>query len=128
MFQNRSTYRQLQSSSNKTHSKKGNTSEIKNWRPISLLNCSYKILSRAINNRLKKCANRLTSRAQKGFSQTRQIQEVIINVIETIARSNATQTPIAILALDQTKAFDSISMNFFGTYFTFSALEKNLKK
>jgi hypothetical protein len=34
--------------------KKENTGEIKNWRPISLLSNFYKIVSRAINNRLKK--------------------------------------------------------------------------
>jgi len=34
--------------------KKGDITDIKNWRPISLLNCSYKVISRAINNRLKK--------------------------------------------------------------------------
>jgi hypothetical protein len=34
--------------------KKGDTSKIKNWRPIRLLSNFYKILSRAINNRLKK--------------------------------------------------------------------------
>ncbi len=33
--------------------KKGDSSNIKKWRPISLLSCLYKILSRAINNRLK---------------------------------------------------------------------------
>jgi hypothetical protein len=34
--------------------KKGDSSKISNWRPISLLNCLYKIISKAINNRFKK--------------------------------------------------------------------------
>jgi hypothetical protein len=42
--------------------KKGDISKIKNWRPISLLNCSYKIILKAINERLKKIANRVLSR------------------------------------------------------------------
>jgi hypothetical protein len=47
--------------------KKGDTSNIKNWRPISLLSCLYKVLSRALNNRLKKARSYIFSRAQKGF-------------------------------------------------------------
>jgi hypothetical protein len=45
----------------------------------------YKIISRAVNNRLKSVINRFTSRAQKGFTNHRYIQEVLINVCETIS-------------------------------------------
>ena len=51
--------------------KKGNSKKIGNWRPISLLSNFYKIISRLINNRLKGIANRILSRAKKGFSQKR---------------------------------------------------------
>jgi hypothetical protein len=51
--------------------KKGNVELLKNWRPISLLSNLYKIISRAINNRLNKVVNRICSRAQKGFNNTR---------------------------------------------------------
>jgi Reverse transcriptase (RNA-dependent DNA polymerase) len=61
--------------------KKGDTSKIKNWRPISLLNVSYKIISKAINNRLKKISGRILSRAQKGFTNNRYIQECIMYIM-----------------------------------------------
>jgi len=64
--------------------KKGNVSQIKNWRPISLLSNFYKIISRMVNNRLKKVTDRVLSRSQKGFNRSRQIQEVIINSMETM--------------------------------------------
>jgi len=54
--------------------KKGDGHDISKWRPISLLGCMYKIISRAINNRLKSVVNRFTSRAQKGFTEHRYIQ------------------------------------------------------
>ncbi len=65
--------------------KKGNANDIKKWRPISLLGCLYKIISRAVNNRLKQVINRFTSRAQKGFTNHRFIQEVLFNVTEKIS-------------------------------------------
>jgi hypothetical protein len=43
--------------------KKGDCSKIKNWRPISLLSCMYKVLSRAAINRLKKIRDLFFSRA-----------------------------------------------------------------
>ena len=101
--------------------KKGDTKQIKNWRPISLLNCSYKIVSRAINNRLKTVTDRITSRAQKGFTESRYIQEVLINVIENIAKNRDGANLGCVLAIDQIKAFDSVKhsyieecLNFFG--------------
>ena len=52
--------------------KKGNAEHIKNWRPISLLNCFYKIISRALSFRIKKYMDRITKVGQKGYSTTKQ--------------------------------------------------------
>jgi hypothetical protein len=79
----------FRSASIKLIPKKGDNSNLKNWRPISLLSNMYKIISRAINNRLNKIVNRICSRAQKGFNSHRYTQECLINVIETIAYCNA---------------------------------------
>jgi hypothetical protein len=43
--------------------KKGDTTQLKNWRPISLLSCLYKVISRALNNRLKQVTGFIFSRA-----------------------------------------------------------------
>jgi hypothetical protein len=51
--------------------KKGDTSLVKNWRPISLLNCFYKIISRVISLRLRKVMDKITHVGQKGFSSTK---------------------------------------------------------
>jgi hypothetical protein len=64
--------------------KKDDGSSIKNWRPISLLSNFYKIISCAINNRLKKIAPRILSRAQKGFVPGKYMHEVIINTEERL--------------------------------------------
>jgi exonuclease III len=92
--------------------KKGDCSKIKNWRPMSLLNCFYKIISRAINVRLQRASVRILSRAQKGFTSDRYIQEVLINVIENIAYCNKFNLPGSVVAIDEAKAFDSLNHGF----------------
>ena len=64
--------------------KKGDLSLLKNWRPISLLSCFYKVISRAISNRLKKYMDKLTPTCQKGYSTTRRCQEVLIGILNGI--------------------------------------------
>jgi hypothetical protein len=108
--------------------KKGDTSNIKNWRPISLLSCLYKVISRALNNRLKKARSYIFSRAQKGFTNDRQIQEVLINVIESIAYCKKNEINGAILSIDQAKAFDTVSHRFMHSVYTFFGFGPNFVK
>jgi Reverse transcriptase (RNA-dependent DNA polymerase) len=102
--------------------KKGELGSIKNWRPISLLNNIYKVLSKALNNRLKKISARVLSRAQKGFTQDRYIQECIINIIESISHANANKVPSFVLALDMAKAFDTVQHKFLHAVYKFFGL------
>jgi hypothetical protein len=92
--------------------KKGNNVFLKNWRPISLLSCSYKIILRALNNRLKKVTSRIFSRAQKGFVKERQIQEVLINTVENISFFRNFNLDKAVVTIEFAKAFDSVDHSF----------------
>jgi exonuclease III len=92
--------------------KKGDKKNIKNWRPISLLSCFYKVISRAVNNRFKKISDRFTSRAQKGFTPNRHIQEVIINLTESMAYCRSNNISGALVSIDLAKAFDTILHGF----------------
>ena len=63
---------------------------IKNWRPISLLNISYKILSSCLANRLKRALTYLIHENQSGFikgrfigENIRQLYDVMSNLEET---------------------------------------------
>jgi len=105
--------------------KKGDSKKIGNWRPISLLSCLYKVLSRALNNRLKKVRDIIFSRAQKGFTDQRHIQEVLINVIEGIAHCKQNNIPACILSIDQCKAFDSVSHSYKTRVFEFFGFGPN---
>jgi hypothetical protein len=61
---------------------------------------------------LKKVCDINFSRAQKGFTNERYIQEVLINVIESIAHCKQNKIPACILSIDQAKAFDSVSHKY----------------
>jgi hypothetical protein len=109
----------FRSASIKLIPKKGDFTQLKNWRPISLLSNMYKIISRAVNSRLNKIVNRVCSRAQKGFNNQRYTQECLINVLETIAHCNTSGVNGAVVAVDMAKAFDTLSHNFLREVFKF---------
>jgi len=88
--------------------KKGDVGHIKNWRPISLLSCFYKIISKAVDARLEKVIDKVTSLAQKAYNKKRYIQEALINTIDTIRHCERNGINGVILSIDQKKAFDSV--------------------
>ena len=55
--------------------KEENAVEMKKFRPIALINCSFKIFSKALNNRLIKVIKRLISPNQIAFIKGRFILE-----------------------------------------------------
>jgi hypothetical protein len=92
--------------------KKGDCTKFKNWRPISLLNCFYKIISRALAERLIKVMDRITMVGQKGYSSSRQCQEVLMNILDNIQTCKNIGKAGALISLDIRKAFDTISHDF----------------
>jgi exonuclease III len=105
--------------------KKGDPQKITNWRPISLLSNLYKVISRALNNRLKIIVDRVTSRAQKGFTSSRYLQEVLINVTECIADCNVNKKSGAIITIDQAKAFDTLDHRYLEECYRFFNIGEN---
>jgi hypothetical protein len=108
--------------------KKGDTSALKNWRPISLLSNLYKILSRALNLRLNRIVNRICSRAQKGYNSQRYTQEVLINVWEKIAYCKKNNIKGALVAIDMAKAFDTLSHDFIDKVYEFFNIGPCMRK
>jgi len=108
--------------------KKGDISKIKNWRPISLLNCFYKVISRVITARLRKFIDKMTPICQKGYSSTRYCQEVLIEVIEGIEKCNNIGKKGGLLSLDIKKAFDSLSHSYLKSVYQFYNFGPKLQK
>jgi hypothetical protein len=118
----------FRSASIKLIPKKGEATQLKNWRPISLLSNFYKIISRAINNRINGIVNRICSRAQKGFNNQRYTQECLINVIETIQHCHKNNVEGALVAVDMAKAFDTLSHGYLREVFNFFNFGPNIIK
>ena len=89
---------------------KGGTdgSELKMWRPITLLSQIYKLISGVIAGRMKKLLSKLISPSQKAYQNTANIGEIVLDILETIAINNHHKNPGIILLVDFLKAFDSI--------------------
>ena len=85
---------------------------IKNWRPLTLLNCDLKIATKAIANRIKKVIPKLVNNDQTGFLKGRFIGENI-RLIDSIINYAAEQhIPGLLLFIDFEKAFDSLEWAF----------------
>ena len=85
---------------------------IKNWRPISLLNVSYKFASACIANRIKKFLDKIIHDDQKGFISGRFIGENTRLMYDIIYETEKQNIPGLILLIDFEKAFDTVSWSF----------------
>ena len=88
------------------------TDTIGKFRPISLCNVIYKIVSKVIENRLKPLLPGLISPEQSGFVEGRQILDGIITVQESIHSLKCTRHLGMLIKLDIAKAFDKLNWNY----------------
>ena len=86
--------------------------ELKNWRPITLLNCDYKIASKVIASRLKVVLENLVDNNQTGFLKGRSIAENICLINNVISYTESKNIPGLLLFVDFEKAFDTIEWAF----------------
>ena len=93
---------------------KGNKSKkyIKNWRPISLLNITYKIGSGCIASRIKKVLPSVIDFDQTGFMSDRFTGDNIRLIYDTLNFSKVQKQRGLLLLIDFEKAFDSVAWSF----------------
>ena len=84
--------------------------ELKNWRPLTLLSCEYKIASKA--SRLKFELSDLIDHDQTGFLKGRSIAENICLINNVISYTHLKDIPGLLLFIDFEKAFVTIEWTF----------------
>ncbi len=82
--------------------------ELKNWRPISLLNCDYKIIAKIMAYRIRTFLHKLIHPDQSGFMKGRYIGENIVRMLSLIDYTVDNDIPALLVAVDFEKAFDSV--------------------
>ncbi len=92
--------------------KKGDTTLLKNYRPISLTNYDYKILCFALANRLQKVLSDIIHEDQTGYIKGRYIGTNARLLEDYFEHCESFNIPGILLMLDFEKAFDSIEWNF----------------
>ena len=82
------------------------------FRPISLCNVIYKIITKVIANRLKPILPSLISLEQSGFVEGRQISDGIILVHEILHSIKCKKLSGMLVKLDIAKAYDKLNWQF----------------
>jgi hypothetical protein len=110
-----------------------NSSRVEDWRPITLLTTSYKIISGVVASRLEAALSHIIGRGQKGFLKYKNMGTCVQNVIDNIVDSWLKREQMGSLMIDFVKAFDSIehafinqAMKFFGFGETITGMVQTL--
>jgi len=79
------------------------------YRPISLCNCVYKIISKIISKRIKRILSKNVSGEQFGFLEGRQIHEAIGVAQEGLHNMKTLKIEGVVVKIDLSKAYDRVN-------------------
>ena len=84
------------------------TKILKNWRPIALSNCDFKIITKTISRRLTNAVSNTISNVQTAYIPGRQITDNLHLMLHMLEKSSNDDIKSMLISLDAEKAFDSV--------------------
>ena len=91
---------------------KGNIDYLKNWRPITLLNIDYKILTKILTNRIKNIETDIINNLQSAGIKNKSIINNALNLKTIIDYIEEKDDKGILISIDQEKAFDRVEHNY----------------
>ncbi|CAI5998235.1 unnamed protein product [Closterium sp. NIES-65] len=96
--------------------KKGAKDQVQNYRPITLLNSTYKLVARVLANRMRKVLHKVISEEQYGLLPGRRLADGVSLIADIVDAAKCKNADWYLLLVDFQKAFDSVSREYlFGT-------------
>jgi len=92
--------------------KSENPQSLEEYRPISLVGCMYKILTKVLSNRIKKVIEKVIDGSQSSFLSNRGLLDSVLVVNEVLDDLKRRRKSRVIVKLDFEKAYDSVSWEF----------------
>jgi hypothetical protein len=90
--------------------------ELKDYRPICLLGCLYKLLAKVLARRLAGVMNTIISPSQSAFLKGRHLVDGVLVVNELVDFAKKAKKECLIFKVDFEKAYDSVDWGFFGVH------------
>ncbi|CAI5458366.1 unnamed protein product [Closterium sp. Yama58-4] len=92
--------------------KKGEETDVRNYRPITLLTSVYKILAKVVASRMKAVLDQVISKEQFGFLPGRRLTDAVSLVADLIETAKNEDSDWYLLLIDFEKAYDSVRRGF----------------
>ncbi|GKV28626.1 hypothetical protein SLEP1_g37648 [Rubroshorea leprosula] len=92
--------------------KKLNAVNLKDYRPISLIGCVYKLLAKVLANRLKSVMSEIVSETQSAFVRGRQLIDSVLVLNEVVDEIKNRKQLAFVFKADFEKAYDCVDWSF----------------
>jgi hypothetical protein len=86
--------------------------KIQQFRPICLLNCIYKWVTKCLTIRLEHVAGRLIHKPQRSFIKRKNIMNSVLTLHEILHETKRNKRVGVVLKLDLEKAYDKVIWDF----------------